>query len=250
MIIVEIDGYQSFQFSMSLSFRAALPISWSMSCFRFSRNQAGRYKVHNSAVAVTLSGTGKSVTIVDCHYFPTMYLGIAKTITVSDCHCNRNKPYYAVCTVLRVNTLRRCQRGKPITRPVLIWSSGHKMKEPRALTQTQVTAQPGKLITFTKWASAMRVNFENEFSNSTEWTTVSGARMATALPDEKTPCVQEPVPLWEIWYKKIGPHFQTSVGRNFSLTHTTIPRSHVANASKLWLILVKIVITVVLIYST
>ena len=47
-----------------------------------------------SAVTVTPSGMGKSVTVTNCHSNSVTLIvlnesGIAKTVTVADCHCNR-----------------------------------------------------------------------------------------------------------------------------------------------------------------
>ena len=54
------------------------------------RNRATKDKVQWSAVTVTPSGIGKSVTITDCHSNSVALLvlnesGIAKTVAVSDC---------------------------------------------------------------------------------------------------------------------------------------------------------------------
>ena len=51
-------------------------------------------RVQRSAVTVTPSGIGKSVTIADCHSKSVTLivlneLGIAKTVPVADCHSNR-----------------------------------------------------------------------------------------------------------------------------------------------------------------
>ena len=50
--------------------------------------------VQRSAVTVTPSGIGKSVTIIECHYNSVTLIvvnesGISKTVTVADCHSNR-----------------------------------------------------------------------------------------------------------------------------------------------------------------
>ena len=57
------------------------------------RNRATKDKVQWSAVTVTPSGIGKSVTITDCHSNSVTLLvlnesGIAKTVAVADCHSN------------------------------------------------------------------------------------------------------------------------------------------------------------------